>query len=114
MHALDTARQLAKDIKNTEEYLEYQACRERIAEEPGIMALVNEYKKLQMTVQMGAATGHPAPAEENDRFRQITTLLFSDDRTRDYLMAEMRLQQMMVEIFTMLTEATGIDLGLPT
>lgn len=95
MHALDTARQLARDIKNTEEYQEYAACKEKVSGEEGMMALIREFKKLQMTVQMGAATGHPASSDDTARFQQISALLFGDDRTREYLMAEMRLQQLM-------------------
>ena len=114
MHALDRVKLLAQDIKETEEYREYTACKEKLADEVGIMALIKEFKKLQMSVQMGAATGHPASSEDTSRFQQISSLLFTDERTRDYLMAEMRMQQLMAEIFATLTAASGIDLEFPS
>lgn len=113
MHALDTARQLARDIQETEEYREYAAAKEAIAGDEGIRALIREYKKLQMSVQMGAVTGHPASDEDNRRFQALCSLLFADSRTNGFLMSEMRMQQMMAEIFGILTKASGIDLEMP-
>lgn len=113
MHALDTARVLAQDIRNTEEYKEYAAAKEAINGDEGIKALIKEYKKLQMSVQMGAVTGHPANEKDTQRFQALCTLLFADSRTNGYLMSEMRLQQMMAEIFGILTNASGIDLEMP-
>jgi len=113
MHALDSARLLAKDIRETEEYREYAACKERIEGEEGIKALIKEFKRLQMTVQMGAALGHPAGSDDQNRFQQLSSLLFGDERTSSFIMAEMRLQRMMAEIFSILQEASGIEMEMP-
>lgn len=113
MHALDTARVLARDIRQTEEYRDYAAAKEAIGDDQTIKALIKEYKKLQISVQMGAVTGHPANQEDTQRFQALNTLLFADTRTRDVLMNEMRLQRLMAEIFGILTEAAGIDLEMP-
>ena len=113
MHALDTARVLAKDIRETEEYKEYAACKERIDGEEGMKALIKEFKRLQMSVQMGAALGHPASSEDQNRFQQISSLMFGDERTSSFIMAEMRMQRMMAEIFSILTDASGIEMEMP-
>ncbi len=113
MHALDTARVLAKDIRETEEYKEYAACKERIGDDAGIKSLIREFKKLQVAVQMGAVIGKTAAESDTQRFQALSSLLFSDDRTREYLMAEIRLQRMMAEIFGILQEASGIEMEIP-
>lgn len=47
------------------------------------------------------------------RFSGITTLLFSKPEVSAYLLSEMRMQQMMADIFKILTEAADIDLEIP-
>ena len=41
------------------------------------------------------------------------SLLCADSRTSGYLMAEMRLQKMMADIFGVLTQAAGMEIPLP-
>ena len=62
---------------------------------------------------MSMMSGRPADAEDQQRFSGITTLLFSKPEVSQYLLAEMRLQQAMADIFKILTEAADIDLALP-
>lgn len=113
MHALDTARQLAKDIRESEEYREFSRCKAEIKEIEGLEALLNEYRRLQMNVQMSALAKQPADEEDRSRFQQLGSLLFADSRTSCYLMAEMRLQRMMAEIFGMLTQAAEMQFDFP-
>lgn len=113
MHALDTARQLAKDIRESEEYKEFARCKAEVKETEGLEALLNEYRKLQMNVQMSALAKQPADEDARTRFTQLGSLLYADARTSGYLMAEMRLQRMMAEIFGMLTKAADMQFDFP-
>ena len=113
MHALDTARQLARDIRESEEYRDFARCKAEIKETEGLEALLNEYRRLQMSVQMSALAKQPAAENDMSRFQQLSSLLFADSRTSGYLMAEMRLQRMMAEIFGMLTQAAEMNLDFP-
>ncbi len=113
MHALDTARQLAKEIRGSEEYLDFARSRAEIRETDGLEALVAEYRRLQMSVQMSALAKQPADPDDLSRFQQLGSLLFADSRTSGYLMAEMRLQRMMAEIFGMLTQAAEMNFDFP-
>ena len=40
-------------------------------------------------------------------------LLFADSRTSGFLMAEMKMQRMMAEIFGVITQASGLDIPMP-
>ena len=54
-----------------------------------------------------------ADADIMQRFSGLSTLLFSKEEVSNYLMAEMRLQQMMADIFKIVTEAADVDVGVP-
>ena len=62
---------------------------------------------------MNMLSGKAPDGEETQRFQQLSMLLFADNRTAGYLMAEMQLQKMMAEIFERLTRAAGMDLPRP-
>ena len=47
------------------------------------------------------------------RFQGITSLLFANPTVSKYMLAEMRLQQALADIFKIITEAANIDMELP-
>ena len=107
------AHALAQSIRESEEWQTYHALRENVMAEETQAALIREYKKLSIRIQMAAMSGQSADSEEIQRFSGISALLFSKPEVSQYLLAEMRLQQAMADIFKILTEAADIDLALP-
>ena len=109
----DKAHSLANDIKASEEWQEYHRLREEVMGDEPTAALIREYKKLQISLQMAAMSGQQGDSEDMQRFSGITTLLFGLTEVSSYLLSEMRMQQTMADIFKILTDAADIDLGLP-
>ena len=108
-----SAYRLAQDIRESDEYRIYHGLKESVMGDETTAALIREYRKLQMELQMSAMAGQSADAESMQRFSGISALLFSKPEVSQYLLAEMRLQQAMADIFRILTEAADIDLALP-
>ena len=107
------AYRLADAIKASEEYQTYHGLKDTVMADETTAALIREYKKLQIALQMAAMTGQQADATDMQRFQGITTLLFSKPEVSQYLLAEMRLQQAMADIFKIITEAADLDMELP-
>ena len=104
---------LAQDIRDSEEYRTYHELKESVTADETTAALIAEYRKLQITLQMSAVSGQSADAEEMQRFSGISTLLFSKQEVSQFLMAEMRLQQAMADIFKIVTEAADVEMSIP-
>jgi cell fate (sporulation/competence/biofilm development) regulator YlbF (YheA/YmcA/DUF963 family) len=104
---------LAQDIRDSEEYRTYHQLKESVMSDETTAALIREYRRLQMTLQMAAMSGQNADAEEMQRFSGISTLLFSKQEVSQFLMAEMRLQQAMADIFKIVTEAADVEMSIP-
>lgn len=109
----DTAHSLASEIRQSSEWQEYHCLKEEVMGDETTAALIREYKKLQLSLQVAAMSGRQGEAEDMQRFSGITTLLFSKPEVSAYLLSEMRMQQMMADIFKILTEAADIDLEIP-
>ena len=108
-----SAHRLAQDIRQSEEYLTYHDLKESVMADETTAALIHEYKKLQLTLQMAVMSGHQADSDDMQRFQAITSLLFTKQEVSQYLMAEMRLQQALADIFKIVTEAADIDITPP-
>ena len=104
---------LAQDIRDSEEYRTYHELKKSVMEDETTAALIREYRKLQVTIQVGAMSGSPASAGDTQRFSGISTLLFSKPEVSQFLLSEMRLQQALGDIFRIVTEAADIDMPLP-
>lgn len=109
----DIAHELARQLENSEERLEYMRLKAIVEESDTSAALLKEYRRLQMMLQMSSMAGGSMPAEEMTRFSQLSSLLYAGTDTSAFLLAEMRLQQVMADIFALLTKAAGLSMELP-
>ena len=107
------AHNLARAIRDSEEYRTYHSLKDEVMGDETTAALIREYKKLQVSLQMAAMSGQQPDSEDMQRFSGISTLLFGNQDVSQYLLAEMRLQQALADIFKIITDAADIDLGLP-
>ena len=73
-------------------------------------ALLREYKKLQMQLQLAAVAGAEVSNDDTQRFQQIGALLFAGENTSRFLLLEMCLQQTMADVFKALSDAAGLDM----
>ena len=104
---------LAQDIRDSEEYKTYHELKETVMSDETTAALIREYRKLQMKLQLAAAGGQTPDPEDMQRFSGISALLFSKQEVSGFLLAEMRLQQALADIFRIVTEAADLDLSIP-
>ena len=113
MQAMEAAKALAQAIQESPEYKEYAALKKEIDEDAALKALIQEYRRLQTSLQMRVLSGQAMEGDDAQRFQSLNMLLFADNRTAGYLMAEMKLQRLMADIFETLTRAAGIEIPLP-
>ncbi|MBR5108729.1 MAG: YlbF family regulator [Clostridia bacterium] len=104
---------LAQDIRDSEEYKTYHELKETVMSDETTAALIREYRKLQMSIQMSAMSGTTANEEDMQRFSGISTLLFSKQEVSRYLLSEMQLQQALADIFKIVTEAADLEISVP-
>ncbi len=107
------AHSLARQIEDSEECREYKRLKDIVDQSETTRALLKEYKRLQVLLQVAAMNHSSMPSEDMNRFSQISSLLYAGTDTSAYLLAEMRLQQAMADIFGILTRAAGLSMELP-
>ncbi|MDD3214765.1 MAG: YlbF family regulator [Eubacteriales bacterium] len=105
--------QLAAAIRESEEYKQYKVLKEAVDENETNRALLKEYQRVQTRLQMAAAAGTDASSEDVEKFNKLSALLYMNSEVAQYLMAQMRLQQMTGEVFQSVARAAELDLELP-
>ena len=114
MNIYDTAHKLAEEIKRSDECVQLAERRERAYADETNRLLLEEYKRLQVQLQMSmvGAAGELS-SEDMQRFQQLASLLYMNSDVQAYLMAEMQMQKTLADIFKILTEAAGIRFDVP-
>lgn len=107
------AHLLARAIRESQEYKTYHSLKEIVMADETQAALIREYRKLQVSLQMAAMSGQSPNSEDMQRFSGINALLFSKTEVRDFLLAEMQLQKTLADILKIVTEAADIDMEIP-
>ena len=114
MNIYDTAHALAREIENSDECRRLRELRERAMSDETNRLLLEEYKRLQVRLQMSmvGAAGE-MPSEDMKRFQQLAALLYMNSDVQAYLMAEMQMQKTLADIFKIVTDAAGVTLEIP-
>ncbi|MBQ3704933.1 MAG: YlbF family regulator [Clostridia bacterium] len=107
------AYRLGDEIRRSEEYMTYHSLKEQVMGDETLAALIREYRRMQVSIQMNMMTGRQTDPEETQRFSTLSSLLFAKPEVSQFLMAEMRLQQALADIMKIVTEATGLEVQLP-
>ena len=106
----DKARELAKDIAQSEEYTTYKKLRETAIANATTRGLLKEYHQLQLKAQAAQLSGQ----EDQELLQQLQKLgevLMLNQDASAYLMAEFRLNRMLGDVYKILAEAVDVDLG---
>lgn len=110
MGIYDSANRLAQEIRESEEVREVRRLRQIAEADDTNRALLEEYRRLQLALQMQAMGGPSAGDDAMDRFSKISSLLYMNQDVQAYLMAEMRMQKLMADVLKIISEAAGMNL----
>ncbi len=110
----EAQKNMEEAIRQTPEFQEYQKAKDAAFADSLSAQLLTEYGRLQNKLQMFAVTGRQAEDSEVERFKQLGGLLFATPVTGSYLMAQLRVQKLLADIFADLSKAAGIAIELPS
>ncbi|MCL2812122.1 MAG: YlbF family regulator [Clostridia bacterium] len=112
MDIYDSANKLAAEIRQSPLRVEYNRLHQEVMGDETNRALLKEYKRLQMVLQMQAMSGAQNAPEDTARFAQLSSLLYMNADVQAYLLAEMNLQKALGDVIKLLTDAAGIQLDV--
>lgn len=112
MNPYDLAHQLAAAMKQSEEYKEWKNLKTEAYQDDTNRALLDEYKKLQMQLQLQVAGGQQPSAEDMEKLQKLSGVLQFNQTASSYLMAEFRFQKMLADIYKILGDVAEVDIDM--
>ena len=105
--------QLVKALKATEDYRQYQELRKTVLADEASCALLRRFQSAQTALQLAALAGREPSEEDTSAFEGLSGLLYANPDTADYLLSQMRMQQLVAQVMQKLTSAAGLEETLP-
>jgi len=110
MFVYDKAHELAKQIKDSEDYKEYARLKELVTADEQTKGLLGDYKKLQMEAQASYMTGKELDEETMDKLKKLGEVLQFNKDVTAFFAAEYKFQTMISDVYKIIGDAC--DLGL--
>lgn len=100
-------------MKNTEIYQEYEKLRASVCADEVNCRLLNRFSRAQASLQMAAMAGKEPDVGTTAEFEKLSTLLYQSEEVTDYLLAQMRMQQLVASTMERITREAGIQFEIP-
>lgn len=106
----EKARELAKQLQESEEFQSFQAAREVAFADETAANLLRAFRKLQLQAQAEMVAGNEPSPELQEQLKGLYEILQHSQDVMNYLMAEHAVNQIMSDIYKILADAVEIDL----
>jgi cell fate (sporulation/competence/biofilm development) regulator YlbF (YheA/YmcA/DUF963 family) len=107
MNAYDKGNELARALKESDEYRALGKARRELDTDSGARDMVKDFLRKQMEMQLEVMSGKADAKAKQDSLQKLYELLSLNSRARDYVAAFMRFQQVMQDIYKMIGDAVG-------
>jgi cell fate (sporulation/competence/biofilm development) regulator YlbF (YheA/YmcA/DUF963 family) len=108
MAVYDKAYELARELKESPEYKEYQKARSALEGNESALSLLKKYRRQQLLIQSAAITGQQADENLKTEFAKTQELINLHGPIQRFLQAEERVLVMMADIQKILNDALNM------
>ena len=105
MNVYDEAHSLAKAIKESNEFKEFDRIRKEVDRDKECSDMLKELTELQVQLQTAQLTGQQPDKEVFARFQSLSTMVMTKPLAAQYLQAQMAIATMMNDVFGIVGEA---------
>ena len=105
MNVYDTANQLATEIKQSEEYLNYKKAREALALNPDLKKKIGEFEVARYDAQLTQMQMGKEDEEKTNKMKELYAELIQIDDAKKYFDAEMKFNIVLADVNKIIGEA---------
>lgn len=106
------AEELLDALKRTEIFQEYARLRQSVMADEVNRRLLVRFQRAQTALQMAALAGSEPREEDAAEFERLSELLYQSAEITDFLLAQMRVQQMVAATMERITGDAGINVEI--
>ena len=106
------AEGLLSAIKGTQVFQEYEELKTSVMADEVNRRLLDRFMRAQAALQMAAMAGHEPREADAAEFEKLSTLLYQSPEITDYLLAQMKVQQLVAQTLSLTTDDAGISIDI--
>jgi len=105
MNVYDTANRLAKELKESEEYIGYKNIKKEINNIPGLKEKIADFEKLRYTVQLESLKGEEQEKTKLEEMQKLYTELVENDVAKRYFDIELKFNLLIADVNKIIAES---------
>lgn len=105
MNVYDTANRLAREIKESEEYVNYKMARQALALKPDIKKQIGEFEVARYDAQLTQMQTGKEDEEKTSKMKELYAELIQMDEAKKYFDAEMKFNILLTDVNKIIGEA---------
>jgi cell fate (sporulation/competence/biofilm development) regulator YlbF (YheA/YmcA/DUF963 family) len=109
MNVYDEAHGLARAIKESNEFKEFDRMRKEVEQDADVSQMLGELQKLQIELQTAQMTGNQPDADMMSRMQSLSTMLATKPLAAKFMQTEAAFSVMMNDVFRIIGEAVGLQ-----
>ena len=99
-------------LRDTEAFQEYERLRKAVLADEVNQRLLERFTRAKTALQMAAVAGSEPKEEDAAEFEKLSALLYQSPDVTDYLLAQMRVQQLTASAMDRIMSAAGINIDI--
>ena len=105
MKVYDKCNELAREIKESNEYKEYKKLKQELFSNLELKAQVEEFERIRYEEQLLAMQGEKQSAEKMQKLQELYTILIKEPEIKDYFDKEVKFNVMIADVNKIIGEA---------
>ncbi len=105
MNVYDTANKLAKEIKESNEYIEFKNIKAEISKNPELKEKVDKFEKMRYEIQVFSLAGEEQKGEKAEEFQKLYLELIQIDEIKKYFDLELKFNVLLADVNKIIGEA---------
>ena len=109
MNVYDEAHSLAKAIKESNEFIEFEKVKKQVDADEQLSQMLKDLQEKQMQIQTAQMTGKEPDAELISQMQSLATMVGTKPLAAQYMQAEATFSVMINDVFGIIGEAIGLN-----
>lgn len=109
MNVYDAAHNLARSIKDSNEYKEYMENHKKVLSNPKTKNIIEDFREKVTEMQMSQMSGKELDPSKTEEMEKLEEILMGNPVISEFFSAEMRFGQVMNDIYKILGDSIEIE-----
>jgi len=110
MNVYNEAHNLARAIRESEEFKQYESIKKTVAGNQQLTEMLNDFQKRQFELQAKMMMGESPLPDASAQIQELYNIMMKDPLSAQYLQCEIRFSMMMNDVYKILGDVMGLSL----